>query len=44
MKPQTTNPTSQTIGVDEAAEILHCGARAAQKLINTGELPALELN
>lgn len=36
MKPQTTNPTSPTIGVDEAAEILRCGVRAVQDLIYLG--------
>jgi excisionase family DNA binding protein len=44
MKTRTNNPTSPTIGVEEAAEILRCGLPAVQKLIDTGELPALRLN
>ena len=44
MKPQATNATSPTIGVDEAAEILRCSVRAVQNLIDRSELPALEIN
>lgn len=43
MKSQTTNPTSPTIGVDEAAEILRCGVEVVRKIIANGELPALQL-
>jgi excisionase family DNA binding protein len=43
MKPQTTNPTSPTIGVDEAAEILHCSVEVVRKIIANGELPAPQL-
>ena len=41
MKPQTTNPTSPNIGVEEAAEILRCGIPTLRKLIDTGDPPAL---
>lgn len=44
MKPQTTNPASPTIGVEEAAEILRYGVRVLQNLIDKGKLPALEIN
>jgi len=44
MKPQTTNPTSPTIGIEEAAEILRCGYTVVQREIESGNLPALQLN
>ncbi|PMQ04224.1 hypothetical protein DyAD56_16165 [Dyella sp. AD56] len=43
MKPHTTNPTSPTIGIEEAAEILRCGVAVVREIIDTGELPALQL-
>jgi excisionase family DNA binding protein len=44
VKPENTDRNSPTIGIEEAAEILRCGLPAVQKLIETGELPALRLN
>lgn len=44
MKPHTTTPNNPTVGIDEAAEILRCGVEAVHKVIDTGELPALQLN
>lgn len=44
MKPQTTNPNSPTIGIEEAAEILRCGCVTMRTAIDCGDLPALQLN
>lgn len=44
MRPDIESPNSPTIGIDEAATILRCGVRAVQELVESGELPALELN
>lgn len=44
MRPDVMDPNSPTIGVDEAAQILRCGVRSVQDLVETGDLPALELN
>lgn len=44
MKPDVRDPNSPTISVDEAADLLRCGVRSVQELVDTGELPALELN
>lgn len=44
MRPQRANPTSPTIGIEEAAALLRCGVRTVRTLIATGELPALQLS
>lgn len=41
MTPPINDPHRPTIGIEEAAEILRCGYTVVQKLIATGELPAL---
>lgn len=44
MIPTTEDPNGPTIGIEQAAQLLRCGVRAVQDLVETGELPALELN
>lgn len=38
----TTAP--DTLDLPGAAELLHCGLRAVKKLVDDGELPALQIN
>lgn len=44
MKPSITDQQSPTINITEAAALLRCGFETAKALIDTGELPALQLN
>lgn len=44
MTPGLAEPSSPTIGIEEAAQILRCGMATVHQLVDAGDLPALKLN